>query len=146
MPSFSSHLFHRLFPSAASRVRPENIIKCKYSRQATRKYCEANIQNIVGKLPNMTIFMIEIYDQNVRHKCPPPFWVGQTSLSLMMFVCLLIRSPSEGEARMSQEVPFCDRNVEASRVSRLLVLRQKLFVAAVQFCKNILNHKNYQKN
>ena len=76
---------------------------------------------------------------------PPPFWVGQTSLSLMMFVCLLIRSPSEGEARMSQEVPFCDRNVEASRVSRLLVLRQKLQVAAIQFCKNILNYQQIMK-
>ena len=75
---------------------------------------------------------------------PPPL-LGGTSLSLMLFVCLLIRSPSEGEARMSQEVPFCDRNVEASRVSRLLVLRQKLQVAAIQFCKNILNYQQIMK-
>ena len=46
---------------------------------------------------------------------------------------------------MSQEVSFCDRNVEASRVSRLLVLRQKLQVAAIQFCKNILNYQQIMK-
>ena len=102
MPSFSSHLFHRLFPSAASRVRPENIIKCKYSRQATRKYCEANIQNIVGKLPNMTIFMIEIYDQNVRHKSPPPpfGWDRRPLVLCCLFVCL-----SDHLVKEKQECP-----------------------------------------
>ena len=58
---------------------------------------------------------------------------------LCIFTC--DASPGKWEARMSQEVLFCDGDVEAPRISRSLVLRQKRLVAAVQFWKKVFNHK-----
>ena len=45
--------------------------------------------------------------------------------------------PGKREARMSQEVAFGDRHVEATRVSRSFVPRQKSLVATVQFLGRI---------
>ena len=52
--------------------------------------------------------------------------------------CCLINRPCKGEARVPQEVLFGDRNIEAPRIFRLLVLRQERRVAAIQLWENIV--------
>ena len=54
------------------------------------------------------------------------------------FVFSQFDRPCEGEAGVSEEVLFRDRHIEASRVFRLLVLRQERRVAAIQLWENIV--------